>query len=183
MNFILKKIEQLTSCSKWAFLIFLCFLKVAISAQPANPPTEYPTKIGAYIGIVHPIITLQDGKATFNFDGFYQMGITTAVIIRKHEKYAFNLELVSFVRSQDGQARTNNLMIHPGVTFFLKKNYSITPRLGFESSGRFGPTVIFTKKMFQWGAHPINFNLVNLFRFGNNVKFSYTTAINLTCNF
>jgi hypothetical protein len=148
-----------------------------------NKPIEYPTKVSAYFGIVHPIVSFSDGKATPNFRDFYQMGMTMATIIRKHEKYAWNLELVGFVRSEGGSSRANNLMLHPGVTFFAHRNWTVTPRFGFESSGRYGPSLIIGKKMFQLGPHVCTFNWVNLLRFGIDVPTSYTVAINLTCGF
>lgn len=141
------------------------------------------TKVSAYIGIVHPIYTIQEGKFSTNFTDFYQMGITTAVIIKKSQYYAYNLEFVGFVRSQNGTTKMNNLMLHPGVSFYLKKDWAITPRLGFETSGRFGPSLIISKTMFKPAGHPINFNLVNLLRFGNDQGASFTNAINLTFGF
>jgi hypothetical protein len=158
--------------------VALLFLSKIILAQ--TPPD---TKVSAYIGIVHPIYTIQKGKFTTNFTDYYQVGMTTAVIIRKSPNYAYNLEFVGFVRSQDGVTRMNNLMLHPGVSFYLKKDWAITPRMGFETSGRFGPSLIISKTMFKPGGHPINFNFVNLLRFGNDQGASFTNAINLTFGF
>jgi hypothetical protein len=167
-----------TGCTLFAWLAAMSPL---FSQNPA--PTEYPTKISAYLGIVHPVATFSDGSITPNFRDYYQTGMTMATIIRKHPKYAWNLELVGFVRAQDGVSRANNLMLHPGVTFFARKNWAFTPRMGFESSGRYGPSLIIGKKMFQIGPHAFTFNWVNLLRFGNDLPASYTVAINLTCGF
>jgi hypothetical protein len=168
------------------YLLAMCFALTA--ATPAifgqsKPPSEYPVKVSAYLGVVHPIVTFSDGNTTPNFRDFYQTGMTMATIIRKHPKYAWNLELVGFVRSENGVSRANNLMLHPGVTFFARKNMAFTPRFGFESSGRYGPSLIIGKKMFQLGPHACTFNWVNLLRFGNDQPASYTIAINLTCGF
>ncbi len=152
-------------------------------AQSAAPQPVFAPKVSSYIGVVHPIVTFAGGETTFNFNDFYVVGMTTAIIVRKYEQYAYNLELVAFVRAENGAARTTNLMLHPGVTFFGKKQFSVTPRLGFESSGRFGPSLIFTKQMAKLGAHPLNFNFVNLLRFGNDLPTSYTIAVNITCLF
>jgi hypothetical protein len=158
--------------------ILLLFLPKIVLAQ-----TSSETKVSAYIGIVHPIYTIQDGKFSTNFKNYYQMGLTTAVIIRKSQNYAYNLEFVGFIRSQDGLTRMNNMMLHPGVSFYLKKDWAITPRVGFETIGRFGPSLIVSKTMFKLDGHPINFNFVNLLRFGNDQKASFTNAINLTFGF
>jgi hypothetical protein len=174
----MKNYFSLTSCTLFALLVAV---SPFFSQTPA--PAEYPTKISAYLGIVHPVATFSDGSITPNFRDYYQTGMTIATIIRKHPKYAWNLELVGFVRAQDGISRANNLMLHPGVTFFARKNWAFTPRMGFESSGRYGPSLIIGKKMFQIGPHAFTFNWVNLLRFGNDLPTSYTVAVNLTCGF
>jgi hypothetical protein len=147
----------------------------------AQTPTD--TKVSAYIGVVHPIYTIQKSKVTTNFKDYYQMGMTTAVIVRKAKNYAYNLEVVGFIRAQDGVTRMNNLMLHPGVTFYKKKDWALTPRFGFETSGRFGPTLVVSKAMAKLGGHPLNFNLVNLLRFGNDQGAAFTHAINITFGF
>lgn len=172
--------------------IFLCYilcphrrlylLLILISQNLFSQGTA-DTKMAAYIGIVHPIYTIQKGKFTPNFKDYYQMGMTTAVIVRKAKNYAYNLELVGFVRSEKGVTRMNNFMLHPGVTFYLKNDWALTPRAGFETSGRFGPSLIITKTMAKLGGHPLNFNYVNLLRFGNDAGASFTNAINLTFGF
>jgi hypothetical protein len=104
-------------------------------------------------------------------------------LVKKAKNYAYNLEFVGFVRSQDGISRMNNFMLHPGVSFYFKKDWGLTPRLGFETGGRFGPSLIVTKTIAKPSGHPINFNLVNLLRFGNDQGASFTNAINLTFGF
>ncbi len=164
-------------------LLIIGLLCCGLTLFSQEKPPEFTPKISAYIGIVHPLVTFGAAAPVYNFVDFYQMGLTTAIIIRKHPKYAYSLEFVGFVRSQNGTVKSNNLMLHPGVTFFGKNNFAATPRFGFESSGRFGPTLVLSKKMVQLGPHLLNFNLVNLLRFGNGGKASYTLAINLTCGF
>jgi hypothetical protein len=165
---------------KICLLLFVC--STQLQAQQA-PPASFTPQTNAYLGIVHPLVTFSNTGTTFNFTDFYQMGMTMAVIVRKHPKYAFNLELVGFARSENGVTKANNLMLHPGVSFFFPHNFALTPRVGFESSGRVGPSLILSKKMFQVGPHPCTFNWVNLFRFGNNLPASYTIAVNLTFGF
>ncbi len=151
--------------------------------QMANAQGTAETKISSYIGIVHPIYTIQKGKFTTNFKDYYQVGMTTAIIVKKAKNYAYNFEFVGFIRNENGITRMNNLMLHPGVSFYLKHNWALTPRMGFETSGRFGPTLVVSKTMFKPGGHPVNFNLVNLLRFGNDTGASFTNAINLTFGF
>ncbi len=141
------------------------------------------TKVSSYIGIVHPIYTIQKGKFTTNFKDYYQVGLTTAIIIKKSRNYAYNLEFVGFIRRENGISRMNNLMIHPGVSFYFKNDWALTPRMGFETNGRFGPTLVVSKTMFKPDGHPVNFNLVNLLRFGNDTGPAFTNAINLTFGF
>jgi hypothetical protein len=165
---------------KILFLTFFFYLTFSYSAFSQGTAD---TKVGAYIGIVHPIYTVQKGRLKPNFKDYYQVGMTTAVIIRKAPKYAYNLEVVGFVRNEKGITRMNNFMLHPGVTFFRKNDWMITPRMGFETSGRFGPTLIFAKTVAKPGGHPVNANLVNLLRFGDDKGASFTQAINITFGF
>ena len=173
-------------------LLPLCFLlSFTLSAQtlpeaattPAATPPPFQPQVSAYIGIVHPIVTFQGKNTIWNFDEYYLSGLTTAVIVRKAPKFAYSLELVGFMRAQNGSSRASNLMLHPGVTFYLKNNFAITPRIGFETSGRYGFTFVFTKTMLKTKYNVFNFNLVNLYRYGAEAKPSVTFAINLTCGF
>jgi hypothetical protein len=159
---------------------FLLFLLASGSLKAQN--SAYTTKISSYIGVVHPIWTLQKGKVSTNFTDYYQVGITTGVLIRKHEKYAYNLELVGFMRHEKGISKVNNFLYHPGVTFFLKKGFSLTPRLGFENNGRFGPSLILGKNVVK-GTHPINIIVPNLLRFGNDAGASFTQAFHVSVGF
>jgi hypothetical protein len=180
-----KKSINRFSKMKYFLLGLMLLVPYFLSAQDSlkvSKSSTYDTKVSAYIGIAHPIVGFTDKKTTWNFDEFYLVGLSTAIIIRKHAKYAYNLELISFVRAQSGKSRTN-LMIHPGVSFYLPRNFAITPRVGFETSGRYGPTLVIGKTLIKSKLHPFNFNLVNLFRFGADLPFSYTTAINLTVGF
>ena len=163
---------------KYFILVFIFFYAFNLKAQGTAD-----TKVSSYIGIVHPIYTVQKGKFTTNFKDYYQVGMTTAVIVKKADNYAYNFEVVGFIRHESGITRMNNFMLHPGVSFYLKKNWALTPRMGFETNGRFGPTLVVSKTMAKLDGHPLNFNLVNLLRFGNDTGASFTNAINLTFGF
>jgi hypothetical protein len=164
-------------------LTVLFVLLTNLLMAQSTPPPAFTPQTNAYIGIVHPIVIFNSSGSQFNFTDYYQMGMTMAAILRKHPKYAWNLELVGFIRSEKGVSKTNNLMLHPGVSFFLPQNFAITPRFGFESSGRYGPSLIIGKKMFQIKNHVCTFNWVNLLRFGNDLPTTYTVAVNLTFGF
>ncbi|NJN33626.1 MAG: hypothetical protein HC817_04600 [Saprospiraceae bacterium] len=184
-------------------LSILFLTNLSISAQTTTPttpsspttPTSAPVvqpdaKVSSYIGIVHPLVTFQGGKKpAINFDGFYQVGVSTAVIVKRSPKFAYNFEIIPFVRRQNGTARLANVLFHPGVTFFLKNNYSFTSRIGLETNGRFGFSTVFGKTV--WKGKFNNFSVVVpiLFRFGSttnplvNDKASATLALNLTYGF
>lgn len=169
------------SIFKTILLYFIVFTVFTIKIHSQNPTEKpYETKISSYMGIVHPIVTFQKGKkATYNFKDFYQVGFPTAIIIRKHIKYAYNLEFVPFIKTENGESKMSNFLFHPGVSFFGKKDFSFTPRLAFESNGRFGFSTVFSKTIIKVKNHPINFIIPVLFRFGNLQKANVTIATNI----
>jgi hypothetical protein len=164
--------------NKYKFLALL-FISTGTIAQTAPPAT----RVGSYVGIVHPIYTVQKGKISTNFKNYYQVGMTTGVVIRKSDKYAYNLELVGFVRHENGITKSNNFLFHPGVTLFGKKGFSVTPRMGYESNGRFGPSVIVGKTVAKFGQHSFNVIVPTLIRFGNDAGASFTQALHFSVGF
>jgi hypothetical protein len=160
------------------FSLLLLFSNQNIQAQNTFEP-----KFSSYIGVVHPIWTLQKSKVSTNFTDYYQMGITTGIILRKSPKYAYNLECVGFVRHEKGVSKMNNFLFHPGMTFYLKKGFTATPRLGFENNGRFGPSLIVGKSFKISKNHSIGVVVPNLLRFGNDAGASFTQAFHVFLGF
>jgi hypothetical protein len=177
-----------------ATLLFCCSFTLFAQSPTTTtvPPIVQPdSKVLGYIGVVHPLVTFQGGKKpAYNFGSIYTVGVPVAVIIKRSPKFAFNIEMVPFVRRQSGVQRVANLLIHPGVTFYLKNNFAFTPRLGFETNGRYGFSTVFSKTVWKGKYNNFAVNVPILFRFGQTTalttpidKASATVALNLTCGF
>ncbi len=161
------------------------------AATPPPPAAQPDAKVSGYIGIVHPLVTYQGGKKpAYNFGDTYTVGTPVAVIIKRSPKFAYNLEMVPFIRRFNGVSRVANFLFHPGVTFFFKNNFAFTPRLGLETGGRFGFSTVFSKTVWKGKYNNFSFVVPILFRFGAttatpnvNDKASATVALNLTYGF
>jgi hypothetical protein len=158
------------------FIILFLIPLFGLAQQP-------DAKVSAYIGIVHPLVSYSKNGFKTNFNKEYNVGLTTAVIVKRNEKYAYNLELVPQLHFEKGSSKVSSILIHPGVTRYLKKGFAITPRAAFESAGRYGFTVILAKTVYRTKYHIFNVNFVNPYRFGNGSPASVGLNLNLTCGF
>lgn len=112
-------------------------------SQTSNIPS--PPKITGHFGIVHPLITASDGKASYNFDGYYAVSFVAAVNIWKTEKWGFSLESFPTLKVENGVHKITNYTFHPGLLYRINPTTSLAGRLAFETSGRYGITPVFTK--------------------------------------
>src|SRR5690349_48118 len=103
------------------------------TAQAATPAT-YP-KVTAYIGTVHPIVTVSKNKPVYNFDNAYVGGLVTGINLWKSAKVGFSMEFVPFIRAANGTSKMNNFLFHPGALFALGNGYTLATRAAFETSG------------------------------------------------
>jgi hypothetical protein len=182
---LISKFNRMKLSTKTFFSFLFLLLPYLFKAQSTttSSPTPYTPTFAAYIGVVHPLVTFQGGKTTFNFKDSYTVGFPTAVILRKSKNYAYSFEVIPFIKADEGTSKVSNVMIHPGVTFYLKHGFAITPRIGFETNGRYGFTFVFVKNVGQISGHPINVNIATPTRFGADQKASQTLAINVTFGF
>ncbi|GAB2575716.1 hypothetical protein [Spirosoma areae] len=103
--------------------------------------TQAQNRVGGHLGFVHPLTTFQREGTTSILDN-YVIGFPTGISVQKSDRVAFDLEMVPFVWGSRG---VKNLLIHPGVLWGLKNNYTLATRAAFELAGVWGFTPSLTK--------------------------------------
>ncbi len=160
-------------------LISVCFI---LDAYTQENQTTFP-KITGYLGILHPIATLNNDGLHTNFTDYYVVGMPTGINIWKTEKIGFSFEIVPFIRTENGLSRANNILIHPGILLKLKHGFTLVNRIAFETSGRYGFTPILNK-VIKKNKHSNYFIAMPLpVRFGNNNPASATVAFQFGIGF
>lgn len=100
------------------------------------------TKIGGYVGIVHPLVTYSKDEPVYNFDNYYIGGLVIGINIWKSPKIGFSAEFVPYIRAENGTSKMSNFLFHPGILITLKKGWTFVGRAAFETSGRYGFTPV-----------------------------------------
>lgn len=166
---------------QWLLLSLILLGSSFVKVQ--GQATETYPKIGAYVGILHPIVSFSREGSTRNFRNFYQGGLPVGINIWKSPKIGFSVEFVPFVRADSISSRMNNFLFHPGVLVALGKGWTFAGRAAFETSGRFGFTPVINKivkknkKSGYFVAVPLPF------RFGNNHPASFTLGFQFGISF
>jgi hypothetical protein len=125
-----------------AFILLLTAFFSKVSAQ--TTATVYP-KITGYVGIVHPIVTFSKNSPHYNFDGGYVGGLPTGINIWKSAHIGFSLEMVPYIRAENGTSKMSNFLFHPGILVALGQGWTFAGRAAFETSGRYGLTPVLNK--------------------------------------
>lgn len=138
-----------------------------LSVFSLEAQTTYP-KVTGYFGVLHPIVTISSESTQFNFSNNYVVGAPTGINLWKNAKIGYSLEMVPFIKSENGNTRMYNVLFHPGVLVKLNPSLTFAGRVAFETSGRFGFTPIFTKTVIKKKDHSFYLSVPFPFRFGNN---------------
>lgn len=124
--------------------LLAAFVVLSIFKLHAQVNTGYP-RIAGYVGILHPIVTIDKNRTVKNFDGFYVGGLPTGINIWKTSKVGFSAEFVPFIRANSAGSKMNNFLFHPGILVALGKGWTFAGRLAFETGGRYGFTPVINK--------------------------------------
>lgn len=140
-----------------------------------SPPPEYPRTV-LYQGVLHPLVTFGNEAPVFNFKTYYLVGFPVGVNTWKSSRLGYSLEIVPFIRSENGISRVSNVLFHPGVLLGLGKGYTLAGRLAFETAGRYGITPVLNK-IVKRSAQTSYFVAIPLpVRFGNDRPAGVTIA-------
>jgi len=165
-----------------AILITLSFLLARpdrVMAQTQLPlPTmpTYPRMVG-YLGVLHPLLTVDEKGTETNFTNYYVVGFPIGLNLWKTKQIGFSVEIVPLIRAENGSSRVTNVLFHPGVLVNLGHDFTFAGRLAFETSGRYGLTPVLNK-IVKRGQVVSYFVAVPLpVRFGNNRPLSATVGL------
>lgn len=153
-------------------VLLLCLHAEYVFAQTPPTPT-YPRMVG-YLGVLHPLLTIDGNGSETNFKDYYLVGFPIGLNLWKTKQIGFSVEVVPLIRAQDGTSRVANVLFHPGVLVNLGHDFTFAGRLAFETSGRYGITPVFNK-IVRHGQTLNYFVAVPLpIRFGNDRPMSAT---------
>lgn len=162
-------------------LVFLCISTAYLYHAKAQ------NTLGGHFGVVQPIITIQDGETSNGFDP-HAIGFPMGITIRKSEKFAFDLEFVPFISSNnnaegDSVSAVNELLVHPGLLWGIGNKLTFGNRLAYEiGSGRYGISPLLNRG-FSIGNTNLFAELVLPVRVGNDQEISFTAALHFGIGF
>lgn len=158
------------------------FLMSLLPALAQQAPHDGPRTV-MYQGILHPLVTFSDHAPAYNFSSYYLVGFPVGVNLWKSGKLGYSLEVVPFVRAENGISRVSNVLFHPGFLFGLGKGFTLATRMAFETSGRYGVTPVLNKTFRQPG--PISYFVAMPLplRFGNDRAASFTVGLQFGVTF
>lgn len=156
--------------------LLLAVLLVAARSAAAQP---LPRRIEGHLGFVHPFLTVgRNGLRSPQADG-YLIGFPTGISVRQTDRFAFDLELVPFVRGNGG---VRNLLVHPGLLWGLTQRYTLATRAAFELAGVWGFTPSLTRS-YRIGRTGAYADLALPLRWGGGQGFSVSMALHLGVGF
>jgi len=162
--------------------VLLAIVLLSINLSHAQDQPIYP-KLAGYFSVVHVLFTASKDETITNFSPAYTVGFPTGLNIVKSDAIAFSMEITPFVKMENTSSKMSNLLFHPGIIFRRKNGFSISQRLAFESSGRFGTTTVFSKviKRYKTSNAFISFPLP--IRVGNDKPLTFGLGVQFGLSF
>jgi hypothetical protein len=161
------------------FLVLLIVSTYPVAGQTTAPPAPtpvYPRMVG-YLGVLHPLVTIDEKGSETNFKQYYVVGFPIGLNLWKTSKLGFSVEIVPAIRAENGTSRVANVLFHPGVLVNLGHDFTFAGRLAFETSGRYGVTPVLNK-IVRHGKTNNYFVAVPLpIRFGNDRPTALTIGL------
>lgn len=151
-------------------VIIICLI-IGLNKSFSQTTQQYP-KITGYVGILQPIISFNKNQTTTNFTDNYIGGLPTGINIWKTHDIGFSMEIVPFVKAENGDSKMYNLLFHPGVLIRLAPNTVFAGRVAFETGGRYGITPIINKVVKRNKNSNYYVAIPLPLRFGNNLPTS-----------
>lgn len=137
-------INRILAVSAFFQVALLWSTCVDSSFAQSSPPPAYPRMAG-YLGVLHPLLTLDERGSEFNFSEYYVVGFPIGLNLWKTSQIGFSAEVVPIIQAQDGTSRVANVLFHPGILVNLGHGFTFAGRLAFETSERYGVTPVFNK--------------------------------------
>ncbi|AUD07430.1 hypothetical protein CWM47_22580 [Spirosoma pollinicola] len=116
----------------------------AFSQTTTTTPVAFP-RMAAYLGVLHPLVTIDQKGSETNFNRYYTVGFPIGINLWKTGNLGFSVEIVPLIRAENGTSKVANVLFHPGVLVNLGNDFTFAGRLAFETSGRYGITPVLNK--------------------------------------
>lgn len=169
----------------FTIVVTAVFMTAGLQAQDSINLPEFPKNPvkGYHIGIVQPLISIQEGEVTNLLDyDVYSVGFPIGISLATPGKAIIDMEVVPFVAAAL-ELRQNyevHLLYHPGILYPLGSGFTLGLRLAFESGkGQFGFTPLINKSFPITKNTKIFFEIVAPGRFGPNEKAAYTQILGI----
>lgn len=125
-------------------LLFFLINHPTYSQTAAQNTATYPRTTG-YMSFLLPIVAIDKYNTTTNFTTGTSIGFPTGINVLYSDRFGFSFELTPTIRTSGSLSRETNLQFAPGPMFRFKKGFTFISRLAFETSGRYGFTLVFNK--------------------------------------
>ena len=162
---------------KFILIISCFFLFKSINAQGNFVKTT------AFFAVLHPLVTVSNQETVVNFRDYYMVGFPFGVNFWKSSKIAFSIEVIPFLKAENGSSKMNNILFHPGLVFDIGNGFRFSARAAFETAGRYGLTPVIAKTLWKGknNSYYIAFGIPA--RFGNDKPGSLGTALQFGTSF
>jgi hypothetical protein len=137
------------------------------------------TKITEFFGVLHPLVTVSSQETVVNFRDNYTVGFPFGINFWKTNKTAFSIEIIPFIKAENGSTKMNNVLFHPGLVFDVGSGFKISARAAFETAGRYGFTPVFTKTIYTAKSNSYYIAFALPARFGNDKVANIGTALQI----
>lgn len=164
------------------FLLFGLFLCLSLIGKAQDKPPVYP-RVAGYVGLLHPLFTVNQFETTTNFRDSYTVGLPTGINLWKSNRIGFSAEFVPIIRATPSTSRVVNFLFHPGVMVGLGHGYTFVGRAAFETAGRYGFTPVLNKVVKRNKASTYFVAVPVPFRFGNDRPASVTLGFQFGIGF
>lgn len=151
-------------------------------AKAQQQVLTYPRAVG-YISVVNPVVTIDEKSAVYNFTDGYTVGFPCGINVLKSDKIGFSFEVTPFIKFNDSSSKVSNVLFHPGIMFRYPKGFTLLTRFAFETSGRYGGTLVFNKIIYRTKMNNYFVAMPIPFRFGNNKPASLGVALQFGISF
>lgn len=169
----------------FTIVVTAVIMTIGLQAQDSIKLPDFPKNPvnGYHIGIVQPLIFIQEGEVTDLLDyDVYSMGFPIGISLATPGKAIIDIEVVPFVAAAL-EFRENyevHLLYHPGILYPLGSGFTLGLRLAFESGkGQFGFTPLINKSFPITKNTKFFLEIVAPGRFGPNEKTPYTQIFGL----
>ena len=133
--------------TKYFYILLLLSIQSLVFSQTTSEEKKEEKKpeIITFVSVLHPIVTITSPESHYNFKDYYVIAFPVGINFWATHNRGFSFEIVPTIKTENGLSKASNITFHPGFLGRINKNTTYSIRAGFETSGRYGITPVFTK--------------------------------------